>query len=333
MSSKTSSRIIVSVIIVFLALAGSFVWCLNQPRLISSVTLFFLKKSNSSIVFKEFSIEKIRWFSWERGKIENLRMKCKIQGRTYFFTTGNIDFDHFWSFIFNGPISASVRNLAVISDSLNISDIQAENKVYFESFRYKRLESSFTATQLEWERYLIENLEVDFNHQHNRTQFNQIQGHFYGGAFQLQGWLEILKGLNYNFNIQLHGVHSELMVEANPAFQQLTASINGEIQVKNEGQGLQIQSHLEAPGGGSIKASLLRYLAHYVPQRQQVEDLIQKNADVPLNKLLGIVTSLDRERIASEVILNSSSLNLNMDVKFNIHIDGGIDGLLEYIHQ
>jgi hypothetical protein len=129
-------------------------------------------------------------------------------------------------------------------------------------------------------------------------------------------------------------ISSSLLAQVNPSFAQLTAVVNGNAKIQDlEGTGLLFQADLKAPAGGTMKASLLRYLAQYVPQRRQVEDLIRKDANVQLNKAQMMIKSLDAERISAEVILNSSSLNLNMDVKFDINIEGGIDSYLTYIHQ
>ena len=82
-----------------------------------------------------------------------------------------------------------------------------------------------------------------------------------------------------------------------------------------------------------MKASLLRYLAQYVPQRRQIEDLIRQDEYVSLDKAQAKITSVSREKLSSDILLNSSSLNLNMEVKFDINVEGGLDHLLEYMRQ
>lgn len=81
-----------------------------------------------------------------------------------------------------------------------------------------------------------------------------------------------------------------------------------------------------------MKASLLMFLAQYVPQRQQIEGLIERNELIPLEKAEIIVTSLSSEKISSQVSLKISSINLNMNIKFDFNIEGGLENLLEYVH-
>jgi hypothetical protein len=331
MPAKVGSKIILGILFVFLIAGVVLTLALQQPRFAANTALYLLKKSHSNIVYKEITVEKIHWFSWDKVDLENVRIKCKINGESYYFSTGKVVIDNVKALVGNAPLLLHINNLAVISDQLNISDIEIQSKIYFEMFHYQRLEVIALMSRLEWNQYLFENVKGLFKDNGHQLNFTDIQAHFYGGNIHLDGWMSYVKEISYHMDIQLNDVNSFLLAKVNPNFGQLTAVIEGTVKLENSKlQGMMIQAALQAPAGGSMKASLLKYLAQYVPQRQQVEDLISKDAQVDLTKIQANVLSLDREKISSEVILNSSSLNLNMDVKFDINIEGGIAGLLEY---
>jgi hypothetical protein len=334
MFAKIAAKIIVSIVLILLVLSATLLFALNQPRFITDTSLYFLKKSSSNIIFKEITIDKVHWFSWQGVHLQNVRIKCKIKGVSYFFSTGEMTIDHLTALINKTPMNVEIKSLALVSDRLNVSDIHLQGQIYFKMFHYDYLQGALAASQINWGQYLFEGFKGNFNDQNRRFSFSDAQAKVYGGSIEAKGWFKYSNRLSYNVNVQFINVNSALIAQVNPNFEQVTALINGTIIIKDyKKKGFLIESDLHAPLGGSMKASLLRYLAKYVPQRQQVEDLIQKDADVTLSKIQAKVTSIDKEKIISEVILNSSSLNLNMDVKFDIHVEGGIKALFEYVHQ
>jgi hypothetical protein len=333
MSSQIITKILGLIAAILLILMLTVVVLIQQPKAVADISLYFLKRHPSNVVIKDLKIEKIHWSSWNNVLLENVRLKCKIKGQSYFFSTGNLHIDDVKALFSKGPILLDLHHLVVVSDRLNVSDIEAQGKIFFHLFHYERLEAFIKTPRLEWGHYLIEDLQGRLKDEETHLEFSEVNGRLYSGSMKLQGNLDYTSKASYDFDIHLDHVNSTLMTEANSAFQQVSAIINGEVKIKQTKGVLSIQSNLDAPLGGSMKASLLRYLARYVPQRQQVEDLIQKDADVSLTKLHGRITSLSKDKLESEVILNSSSLNLNMDVKFSINVEGGIDRLFEYAHQ
>ena len=334
MSSKIGTKIIFIVVVLLLVVAGLFFRAMHQPQFLANTALSILKQHPGAVIFKEITLEKVRWLSWNKLTLHNLRVKCKIQGASYFFSAGDVGIDHLNGLIGSQPLNVEVKNLAIVNDALNVSDIQLQGKVYFDWFHYQHAQGLFKASRLEWGKYLLADVQSDFRDHGTYLDFADLQGRFYGGEIHLQGNIHYLPQLIYNVEVKIDQIHSQLMAEANEGFSQLTAVIDGNIQINSPRyHEISLRANLKAPLGGTMKASLLRYLAQYVPQRQQIEDLIRQNAQVPLDKAQANILSIDSENISSEVVLNSSSLNLNMKVKFDIHLEGGLGSLLEYIHQ
>ena len=337
MAFKVRTRVIVLSILALLLIsaAATSYYLLNQPKWVADTALFFLKKSSpSNLVFKEITIESLRWDHWQNLSLENIRIKCKVNGESYFISAGQVRLEHLSALLSAEPLLVDVSHMVLVADSLNVSDLQLQAKIYLKSLRYDHADASFYAARVESNQYVLDDLRADVADHHGELTVTRLIGRCYGGALAVQGKVGYLKPQSYRLDIQLKEISSSLLAQANPNFGQLNAVVNGDVKIQDDkGRGLMLQADLKAPSGGSMKASLLRYLAQYVPQRKQVEDLIRQDANVQLNKAQMTILSVDPEKISSEVILNSSSLNLNMDVKFDINIEGGIDGFLAYIHQ
>ncbi len=335
MPTKTGAKIIAGLVFFVMLSSMALGFALNQPGFWADISLRLLKRySPALVVFKEVDIQGIHWSSWQKLTLENVRVRCELDRVSYSFSTGQVAVDNLGALVGLGALSVNIKDLAVVSGVLNISDVQGLVKLYFNRFHYRYSAGHLAGRQIEFSQYLVRDFQGDFEDNGHRIKFSNAQGRFYGGDIVLKGLVKYFQHLSYDIHIQLDHVDSSLMARANPAFAQLTAVVEGTIQVEDfTSRGLSIQANLQAPLGGRIKASLLRYLAQYVPQRGQIEDLIHQDANVMLDKIQVKVTSLNQEKLSSDIILNSSSLNLNVNMKFDIHVEGGLDHLLEYMRQ
>ncbi|MBF0489318.1 MAG: hypothetical protein HQL15_01695 [Candidatus Omnitrophica bacterium] len=334
MPTKNVAKIIlVVVILVFLTAISTLACVLTQPKYLANTALFFLNKGSSGLVFKEITIEKVHWYAWDRVSLTQLRIQCQIKGVSYLVSTEVVETRYFKE----GPDGSwfvRIKGLDVVSDQLKLLHADAQIKTRFESLRYLNSQITLSASVIDWNRYIIRDIVAQMDYQKGFLVLINGQGNLYGGSMLFRGAAIDHKDLSYYLNIQLKGIDSAIIAEGRPVFEQLTAVVDGDMNMKNlRNQGLLVEAHLAAPAGGSMKASLLRYLAQYVPQRKQVEDLIRKDADVTLSKAQARIISITPEKISSEIILNTSSLNLNLDVKFDINVEGGISGLMGYLHQ
>ncbi len=332
MPSK-GSKIIIGFFILIVFLTVGVFFLLNQPKFLAKTALYFLKKSSSNIFYKELTLEKVQWRTWNKPTLEDLKVKCRINQATYVLSAGHVDINHLNGLIDGNPIDINIQAVAISNNVLNVSDMQVQMKAYFDSFHYQHLETIIKSPKVVWNRYVLKNIQANLVDNGKQINLNHIQARFYEGTVELHGIVNYSKDSFYNTDIRLIHVNSILMSEANEVFSQLTAVVDGLIKLdSNEKQGLSFSANIQAPLGGYMKASLLMFLAQYVPQRVQIEDLIRHNARVALDNAEAQITSVGRDNLSSDVSLNSSSLNLKMKVKFDIHVEGGLEHLLEYIH-
>ena len=332
MPSKVRKRIIFFSLFTFLFLIVAYCIAINQPKFITKTALYFLNKHHSDVIFKDISIDQLHWNSYEKVSLKNVSIKCKVKGRLYRISIGDLSLDHLSGVLFSSqPLKFNTNNMYVNSADIRASDIQSQGSLYFNSFKYKHLDMFILIPKLEWKQYLFKNFNGNITDNGQSFTFSNVKARSYGGDLRFKGYVKYFESLSYNIEVLFDEVDSSLMTETNSVFTQLTVVIKGAVVITNQNnKGLSIQADFQAPSGGHMKASLLKYLAQYVPQRKQIEDLIIKDADVALDKAQMTIASLNSDKLSTDVFLNSSSLNLNIKVKFDIHVDGGLDRLLRY---
>lgn len=334
MAAKNRRKIIIAAAVAAVMIGAAVLvpaYLLNQPRLVAWAVLSVLKQRVHQVVFKEITIESLRWQDFDRLDLNNVRVKFKLNGDSYFVSAGGVHLEGLSTFPFKGRMTADVKSMALVSDRLNCSDISFLSGLYFKGLTYQRMETAFVVSKAEWDQYALKDLKGGIDEKSGRFELIYAQADAYQGRLELSGSFEFSKGMVYDMDLRLKGLHTALLAQANPSFAQLTAVVDGAVKVSEQGRGILIAADLTSQGEGSMKASLLRYLVQYVPQRRQVEELIARDADIGLSRAEAKINSVTPDRISSEIILNSSSLNLNMNVKFDINMDGGIGRLFEQL--
>ena len=75
MPSKNSKKIIFFIIFFVLISFITFCFVVTQPKYLAQAALSFFKKNSSDVTFKEITIEQVQWFSWNKLRIRNARIK------------------------------------------------------------------------------------------------------------------------------------------------------------------------------------------------------------------------------------------------------------------
>lgn len=333
MSLQKCSKVILILSLSVIILVTICVCLLNQPSFLSWATRFIINKYSTGIIVDRVSMDQVRWFFWQKVSLKNFKVTSRIRGVGYQLSSSQVIIDSLDGLISKDPIKVTVKDSNIISKDLTVSGVETETRIHMDRFKYSFSLTQMSIAQLKYRQYSINDIKGSLNDANRQIVLSNVYGNLYGGNMLLNGWFKYSAPMSYQSRIQLNHVDSNLLSKENPSFSQLTAVVDGDITLKNfKNSGLNIQADLHAPSGGRMKASLLMFLAQYVPQRQQIEDLIQRNEQIPLDKARIIVTSLSSQKISSQVALTSSSINLNMNIKFDFNIEGGLEHLLEYIH-
>ena len=145
--------------------------------------------------------------------------------------------------------------------------------------------------------------------------------------------LEYAPKISYSITIKIKDAESGLLKEANPAvFSQMTGKMTGFIRLAGRPEGIdRLEGSFDMTGGGTLQASVLGFLIPHLPesqQKKQLESLVRSNGNIPFEKGTLTLKNLDRETLSSQIGLESKSFNLDLDVGLDIHVDGGLNQLL-----
>ncbi len=154
----------------------------------------------------------------------------------------------------------------------------------------------------------------------------EARGRVFDGQIRTQITVDNIPPLAYIINVQWAEMALDRLAEMNQAvFGQAQGIIQGRAVIQGTTKHLdRFQAYMDAPAGGEIKASLLGHLAQYIPQHTQLQDLIRRNENVPLDTASVELHNVNDETLASRVKLSSSKVSLNMDVNMDVNVEGGI---------
>ena len=167
------------------------------------------------------------------------------------------------------------------------------------------------------------------------------------GTWIIRNWQAILANgfLNGNMRIEptmqvqavvnVKGLDTKVLAAVNPdVFGQLKAVVDGHLTMGADARGLvSINGRFDAVNGGKMSPQLLGYLAQYLPQKDVLNDLIAKNADIPLNEGYVTILSLSVEQIRMHVKILSKAVNLDLNLDMDINLDGGLSAAAQALNH
>ena len=157
----------------------------------------------------------------------------------------------------------------------------------------------------------------------------------YGGKITGEISLEYAPRISYSIDIKLTDVDPDLMKAANPAvFSQVQGKINGTAFLAGNLKEIdRLEGRFDIAEGGKLKAALLGFLVPYIPQstqKKELELLVKGNGDIPFENGALRLKNLDKDTLSTQIDLQSKAFNLDFDVGVDVHVDGGLNKLLDY---
>jgi hypothetical protein len=155
-----------------------------------------------------------------------------------------------------------------------------------------------------------------------------LKASFYGGTIKGQILLDSQPNFPYSIHLEFTHVDLKALEDVNQSvFSKLQGDLQGRIEARGDRGGINlINSSLEVPSGGQLKASLLRHLINYIPQsaqKNELETLMTVDGDVPFEAASLHVKNLSREKLMMDIDLSSQQFNLKLDVQLEVNIEGG----------
>jgi hypothetical protein len=267
--------------------------------------------------------------------IEHLNCKLKINGFTYFVSTGNIHVSNLWHlFKSQSSLPLVISNLTIVSDSVNVSDLALNGQAQFNGFNFNYLDAKLKVRAFEFDKYALTSLGASLMVDISQAKLTDFSAEFYNGRLNGIIGVDYLSQISYSIDVNLSKVDIAQLALVVPSLTSLKGIVQGKITLRGtDDQLIELNAQFNELQGGQMKAELLTYLAQYIPQRQQIEDLIKQNADIPLDRGDLTISSITDKKLATQIKLLSSKLNLDMNVTIDINIEDGLVSLLQHLKQ
>jgi hypothetical protein len=340
MASKVFGKVIISVLVLFVLLTGALVYGLQQPRFVAGAVHYFLKKSPPNLDFKEITIEKIHWSSWKDLSLHNVRVRCKINKDTYFFSFGSITIDELNGLLGSTPLRYKVEHLAIVSDLINASDMDIEAQANFQALKFQNTAGSIHMANLELYQYALKPIKSDFKGTLSHWELSNIQSRFYQGSIQGSIMMDLKPKMRYTLQAQIEQVDLEVLASANPsAFKDMRGKVSGSISGKASAKTLQeLKIDLRIPGG-YIPSNILGILARgFLPEgvlRQPFDRALENQVSIPFESASVFVEMVGAEIYKAKVNILSPKASIDLNTSYDINMDGGpyeILSVLKLIH-
>ena len=182
--------------------------------------------------------------------------------------------------------------------------------------------------------YTITNIRSSLGSEKNRVIFPDFTADCYAGTMEGEISLEYAPKISYSITIKIRDAESGLLKEADPAvFSQIAGKISGLIRLAGRPEGIDhLEGSFDMTEGGTLKASVLDFLIPHLPESQQKKNLkalVRSNGNILFEKGTLTLKNLDRETLSSQIDLESKAFNLDLDVGLDVHVDGGLNQLLD----
>ncbi len=331
---RIKKRILIPLIALGL-ICSAALWAFNtlsSPQWWGKFLVTSLNKSKGDIHVREILIDSVR-LDIGKGSIhfKGVKTKFKVKQASYFISTGDLIVDGVYGLLSpSSNIPFQAKHNALVSDQLNVSDMNIQGVVVLAKRQVERYEGEVIAKTLEFNKVFVSDLKSKVSGDLTKVKFSELAVALYQGHLKSEILIGFADVSSLSINANYEGIDVAQLVAINPAlFSQMKGLVDGQVQVTaQDGKIKAFRGRGIAPHGGMVKAALIKFLLQYMPQKEQIEMLIAGNDDIPLNQAKIETVSFNDEKFASQIKLFSSQLNMDINLTLDINLEGGLVALL-----
>lgn len=321
--------------IVFCLIGVGAVWAYNtlsSPQWWGKFLVTSLNKSKGDVRVREILIDSVT-LNVGKGSIhfKGVKTKFKVKQASYFLSTGDLIVDGLYGLLAPGSnIPIQAKHNALVSDQLNVSDIDIQGVVVLAHRQIERYEGEIMAKTLEFNKIVVSDVKSKVSGDLTKLKFSELTLALYQGQLKSEILIGFGEVSSLSINANYEGIDVAQLASLNPTlFSQMKGLVDGQVQVTaQDGKIKAFRGRGIAPHGGMVKAALIKFLLQYMPQKEQIEMLIAGNDDIPLNQAKIETVSFNDEKFASQIKLFSSQLNMDINLTLDINLEGGLWALL-----
>ena len=271
--------------------AGSAFWILNSSGLTSRIVPFLINRQFKDIKINGLSIAQQRFIFPDRLELKDIKMKASRSGE---------------------PV--------VIEDDDVEIDLSA-------------LSGSFFVSQGQYSNYKATDIKGVFNKSGLKFTIAPLTAKLYGGTIAAEIVLAYSKDFPYSINLKAKEIGMLELEEINQAvFSNMKGKADADLHIVGTAGGItNVSGSVWSPKNAQIKAVLLKPLLDYIPQSTQKKELdllIKEQGNIPLETAVLKIENYEDEKLSTRVDLKSEKFNLDIGVKLDLNIEGGMKNLM-----
>ncbi len=323
-------KIILFLIFFFYCVIVFLYSALNSPRFWEKLTLQFVRAQYTDIEVSEFKIGKSRFQLPLKLNFSNIKFSLTKEKEMYVINLKNAVLD----LVNRRQIQIQLRGLGGRASSFTFNQADALLLIS-PSRKGSSINGDLKVAEMDLNSYQLRDIAAKIIGEPNQIRFKDIIANFYDGQMSGEILLDYHKQITYSIEAELTHVSLNRMRSVNPAvFSKIQGQVDGHLKATGDAKKIHsIQSSINAPSGGELKASLLSYLVRYIPpsqQRDDLEELVATDGDVSFEKANLQLESVNDKKLLNKIKLESNKFNLDINLDVEINIEGGLNNLLNY---
>ncbi|MFH1359806.1 MAG: hypothetical protein ABIJ41_02070 [Candidatus Omnitrophota bacterium] len=334
MKSFLKKTFLLFCIILFLSVTGFLILCYSSRTLEGLIT-FGGNRFQKEITIRKFTITKQTYDFPKKLTFQNVSLLFDREQEAYSLDFKTIELSGLFGLIFkNHPVALQAEGglfetSAFCLEGLEVNLKTTDTKVWKGPVLIKKAKASgFEATNISG------NAEV----QSQKAVVSDIKGSSYRGKVTGRLTVHFAPDVRYEADIAFQDLDTHEMESINPSlFSQVRGQIYGTILIRGPAGGLEtIQMNMQLGEGAELLAGVLQPLLKHIPkstQRKEIQAAIKEGRMIGINDAALTLGNSDDKTVSTEILLKSKALNIDVDVKIDVNIEGGLQNLLKTVLQ
>jgi hypothetical protein len=323
-------RLAIILVIILLLAAGAFS-ALNTPAVTTWLITSAVKKNLKGYTLEEFSIGR-QQFTWpDRLVLSNIHGRIKSKDDYYQVVIRQIECSG------HAPVQVLIEEIALESSAISSRPGEIRGNVYFQGFRLERFDGEAKIPGIEAHHYRLENVSSQLEGTLKKMTLRDLKADTYQGKLSGQISLDWQKNLPYSMDIHFDNVDLRPMQEVNPSIGQVEGIVSGWISVEGNTRNFHtLDLKANVTKDGRVNASLLQFVAPYIPRTQEallLDQMMKRGEKIPVEVATMELRSVEKHKLSGFVKLLIGKLNLDLNLPIDILYDGNLFSLLRWYQR
>lgn len=325
-------KIFIFLVIVLLLLIGLVYWGLNNPKATVSMITYVLDLPDSGVDLKIFKISDQQFRFQGELMINQIELEFVSEKVLYDIVIGELKIASLYR-LFSENSFGAIIDITGLTVKSKLAKVEDANIMLKQEQGYN-FNGTMNIYKIEAQGVTATGTKAKINIIKGKIELSDIELKVCDGS--VQGSMDVyLNKPDFEVNFELTGLNSKKMEHIYPpVLSNVRGSLDGHVYVKGLTNSIEsIKSDFQMKEGSKLNAVLLLPLMAYIPEKAKTEKLIiaiQNGELFSVDKAQMSAYNENDQTISSDIILKSKEMSLDVKVRVDFNVEGGIKNLLKY---